>query len=117
MRSHGRELVRRWAPPLGVLAALTIAVVLVHNGVSGSGSGSGATTVATATTGGSAHTTTRAHKKPKKKTSAAQYYVVQAGDTYGSIAAKYGTSVAQLESLNPGVNSTALSVGQKIRVK
>jgi LysM repeat protein len=42
---------------------------------------------------------------------------VQSGDTLGSIAAKTGTSVAQLERLNPGINPTALRVGERIRVE
>jgi LysM repeat protein len=110
---------RRWAAPVGVLAALTIAVVLVHNGLSSGGSGGPAGT----TSGPTTHTaTTVARSRPKHaptttNAASAQYYVVQSGDTFGSIAAKYGTTVAQLEALNPGVSSTALSVGQKVRVK
>jgi LysM repeat protein len=42
---------------------------------------------------------------------------VQSGDTFGSISAKTGVDVAQLERLNPGVRSNALQVGQRIRVK
>jgi LysM repeat protein len=44
-------------------------------------------------------------------------YVVQSGDTLGGIAAKTGTTVARLLQLNPGINPTALRVGQRIRVK
>jgi len=42
---------------------------------------------------------------------------VQTGETFGSIAARSGTSVAELEGLNPGVSSNSLQVGQRIRVK
>jgi LysM repeat protein len=42
---------------------------------------------------------------------------VQTGDTFGAIAARNGTSVSELERLNPGVSSNALQVGQRIRVK
>ena len=42
---------------------------------------------------------------------------MQAGDTFGSISAKTGVPVAQLERLNPGVSSNSLQVGQKLRVK
>jgi LysM repeat protein len=49
-------------------------------------------------------------------TSAGQYYTVASGDTLGSIAAKYSTTVDDLIRLNPGVDPTALHIGQKIRV-
>jgi LysM repeat protein len=44
-------------------------------------------------------------------------YTIKSGDTLASIAAKTGTSVGRLEQLNPGINPTALRVGQKIRVQ
>ena len=59
-----------------------------------------------------ARTTTRARPAP-----AAQYYTVVAGDTFGVISSKTGTSVEELERLNPGVESTALYIGQRIRVR
>jgi LysM repeat protein len=49
-------------------------------------------------------------------TAAGQYYTVASGDTLGSIAAKYSTTVEELMRLNPGVDPAALRVGQKIRV-
>ena len=42
---------------------------------------------------------------------------MQTGDTFGSISASTGTSVSDLERLNPGVSSNTLQVGQKLRVK
>jgi LysM repeat protein len=42
---------------------------------------------------------------------------VQSGDTFGTIAAREGIAVGRLEQLNPGVSSSALAVGQRIRVK
>ena len=44
-------------------------------------------------------------------------YVVQTGDTLDSIATKTGTTVAKLMRLNPGINPTALRVGERIRVQ
>lgn len=43
-------------------------------------------------------------------------YTVQAGDTFGSIAAELGTTSAELQRLNPGVDPTRLRVGQVIVV-
>ena len=45
-----------------------------------------------------------------------RYYVIQSGDTLGSIALKYDTTVEELVRLNPDVDPTALHVGQRIRV-
>ena len=41
-------------------------------------------------------------------------YVVAAGDTLGSIAAKFGTTVEALESINNLPDRNALAVGQKL---
>jgi len=97
--------------PAAFLVAVTVAVLLVHSGLQHHAT---ATTVSTsvqptATTG--AATTPRPAGKGKR------FYTVQTGDTYGTIAAKEGISVAQLEALNPGVSSNALQVGQRLRVR
>ena len=44
-------------------------------------------------------------------------YTVQKGDTFYSISKKLGISVAQLRTLNAGVDQNDLSVGQKLQVK
>jgi LysM repeat protein len=111
-----REDVLRWAGPAAFLAALTVAVLLIRAGLdrdSGAVTTRGPTVAsptATSPPGASTRgTTTRAP--------AGQYVTVQSGDTFGSIATANGTTVQRLEELNPGVSSTALTVGQKIRVK
>ncbi|KAL2070348.1 hypothetical protein VTL71DRAFT_13374 [Oculimacula yallundae] len=43
-------------------------------------------------------------------------YTIQAGDTYGSIAAKLGITVVSLQSANPGVNPNALQIGSQINI-
>jgi LysM repeat protein len=43
-------------------------------------------------------------------------YTVQAGDTFGSIAADLGTTSAELQRLNPNVDPTRLRIGQVIVV-
>ena len=109
-----RKALLRLAAPAAFLAGLTVAVLLIRAGLRHD-SGTTASTAATPTaltstfaTGPSRSTTTGAAKR---------YYTVQAGDTYGSIAAKNGTTVTELEQLNPGISSNSLSVGQRIRVK
>ena len=43
-------------------------------------------------------------------------YTIQAGDTFTSIAASHGTSVAAIEAANPGVNANNLQIGQVIQL-
>ena len=38
--------------------------------------------------------------------------MVQSGDTLGSMAEKYSTTVDELMTLNPGIDPTALHIGQ-----
>ena len=105
----------RYAAPVAFLLAVTIAVLLVRAGLRSGGS-TGATTAPAATR--PAKTTAKPRPGRKQGAQGAQrFYTVGSGDTFGSIAAKTGVSVAQIERLNPGVSSNALHVGQKLRVK
>jgi LysM repeat protein len=106
-----RSSFRRWAAPVAFLAAITIGALVVRAGLE---------------QGGRRHTntpTTTATSKTKKKHrhdhshQPVHTYTVQSGDTLAGIAAKTGTSVTRLEQLNPGIDPTALRVGQKIRVQ
>jgi LysM repeat protein len=127
MDPRSRRELTRYGAPAAFLVAVTIAVILIKAGLNG-GSGStttvelGSTTRATT----AAQTTTKLVLTAPQSTTAtttetatpgAQYYVVQAGDTLGSIAQKYAITVEQLMTLNPGIDPTALHIGQKIRVK
>jgi LysM repeat protein len=125
MDPRRRGELTRYGAPAAFLAAVTIAVILIKSGLN-AGSGStttvglfptttrAATTAATTTklvlTGPQGTTTTTT-------TPGAEYYVVQSGDTLGSIAEKYNTTVDDLMTLNPGIDATALHIGQRIRVK
>src|SRR3954470_13874557 len=101
--------ITHYAAPAAFLAGVTIAVLLVHSGLSHHHHPPATTTAISSTQ----QTTTTS--KPAK--SAKRFYVVQTGDTYGTIASKEGITVEQLQALNPGVSSNALQVGQKLRVK
>jgi LysM repeat protein len=130
-----RQELTRYGAPAAFLVAVTIAVILVKAGLNG-GSGTQTTvgllptTTATTTTGTTtklvlttptvaAGTTTSAVTTTGTETTTpgAEYYTVQSGDTLGSIAQHYSTTVDELATLNPGVDPTALHIGQKIRVK
>lgn len=107
---------------MAFLAALTIAVLLIHNGLGKGGGGSPATTpTVTAPARSRTHTrstpATTSAATNTTSTAGAVYTTVRSGDTYGAIAAREGTSVAQLQTLNPGVDPNALRVGQQLRVK
>lgn len=49
--------------------------------------------------------------------SSAQYYTIQSGDNLSTIAQRYGTTVAQLQSWNGISNPNLIYAGTKIRVK
>lgn len=98
----------RYAAPIAFLAVITIGVLVVRAGFE-HGRHHATTTTTTVTT---TKKHVPAHGKPHART-----YTVQSGDTFGSIATKLGTTVIALEHLNPGIDPTTLSVGEKIRVK
>jgi LysM repeat protein len=99
------------------LLGVTVAVLLVRSGLEGHAAQTTTTgPAAHSTTGTTGTTVTTTGGQTTTATAAAKYYTVQTGDTYGSIATKENTTVADLEALNPDVNPTTLQVGQRIRV-
>ena len=129
MDPRTRQQVTHYGAPAAFLAAVTIAVILIKAGLNG-GSGSTTTVGALPTTSTATKPTTTTTKLvltgPQGTTTTtttettapgAEYHVVQSGDTLGSIAQKYNTIVDELITLNPGIDPTALHIGQKIRVK
>ena len=125
MDPRRRRELTRYGAPAAFLAAVTIAVILIKAGLN-SGTGS-TTTVGLSTTAATTTnpTTTKLVLTAPPSTTATtetttpgvEYYAVQSGDTLGSIAQKYGTTVDALTTLNPGIDPTALHIGQRIRVK
>jgi LysM repeat protein len=106
-----RSRYTRWAAPIAFLAAVTILALVVRAGLQ---NGKHHHAKKPSTTVTSKRKKTHGHgQKPQRK----QMYTVVSGDTLAGIAAKEGTTVARLEQLNPGIDPTALHVGQSIRVK
>jgi LysM repeat protein len=102
---------RRYAAPIAFLAVATVAIVLVASALHHAQTGQ--------TTSTSTPHVSLPSPRPAKTTKGAhgrRFYTVVAGDTFGVIATKTGTTVAGLERLNPGVSSTSLHIGQKLRV-
>lgn len=127
MDPRRRQELTRYGAPAAFLAAVTIAVILIKAGLSGSSDSaptvgalpthSSTTTTTTPTTTKLVLTAPPATTSTETTTPGAQYYVVQSGDTLGSVAAKYSTTVEELLTLNPGVDPTDLHIGQRIRVQ
>jgi LysM repeat protein len=113
MDARRRRELTRYGAPAALLAAVTIAVLLIKAGLSGDAK---RTTVPalpspSTTTTSTTHVTTTA-----TTTAAARYYTILSGDTLGSVAVKANTTVDTLLRLNPGIDPHALHVGQRIRV-
>jgi LysM repeat protein len=104
-----RSRITRWAAPVAFLAAITIGALVVRAGLEHGKhhAKKTATTVTSKTKKSHGH----GHRQHRVR------YTVQSGDTLASIAAKTHTTVARLMQLNPGIEPTALRVGQTIRVK
>ncbi len=106
-----RQLATRLAAPAAFLAGITIAVLLVRAGLNDAETTTAAqTTVATTTAVTTAATTTATEPEPV-------FVEVESGGTLDQIALDNDTTVEQLLQLNPGLDPTALQVGQRIRVR
>jgi LysM repeat protein len=129
-RPSSRRSFAHYGAPAAFLLAATVLAVLIHSALGGKGVSPGRTTTtlgpvtrpSTAPVpSNTTRTITSTHTSVTGTTSGsvagAVYTTVKSGDTFGSIAGRNGTSVAELEGLNPGVSSNSLQVGQRIRVK
>jgi LysM repeat protein len=108
---------RNWthyAAPVAFLLAVTIAVLLVRSAMKGGDTTGTVTTLPPPPTRKTVATTTT--KKPPKQT-APRFYTVVAGDTFGVISSKTDVPVARIAQLNPGADSNALFIGQKLRLR
>ena len=96
----------RYGFPVLALAAVTAAVFFLRPALHG---GEAARPVPVAPV-------VEAKEKPRIKAARAAAYSVRSGDTLAVIAERFGTTVDRLMELNPGVDPTALRVGQPLRV-
>jgi len=102
MGPNGRTTAARIAAPVAFLLAVTIAVLLVREALRDEAAPAGGAGVVAVTTGGPA---------------AVRFHRIARGETLGSIAARYGTTVDELERLNPRIDPVGLEVGVRIRVR
>ena len=113
---RGREW-QRYAGPAAFLLAATIAILLIRSGLEAGGK-PGQTSVTVPTVPRSrVVTTTAPTTTAKAKRTAARFWTVQAGDTFGVISSKSGVPVATIQRLNPNVKSTSLFIGEKLRLR
>ena len=111
MERGWRGQAKRYGAPAAFLLAVTVAVLLVRSGLQSD--------AAPATTG--VRTQTVSPPPPPSTTPVPlrrrRFYKLRSGETLSDVAIKFNTTVAQLLVLNPGVEPTNLTVGQRIRVK
>ena len=115
---RGNPRVARWLAPAAFLAAATIAILIVRSGLSNDDEGAPPSAATTTTTAPAA--TTRPQTTRPATTApapAAEFYVIEAGDTLAVIADRYETTVEELLVLNPDIDPVSLTIGQRIRVK
>jgi LysM repeat protein len=98
------------------LAVAFLAVVLVISSSGGSSSSQDAATTAT-TAKPAAKKPGKAAAKKKSAGAGAKTARVGAGDTLGAISQRTGVPVSRLQQLNPGLNASALTVGETVKLK
>jgi LysM repeat protein len=99
----------RWLAPLALVTAAVAVYAVVQHETSSSSSDKTATS--TSTTGQGTSTTATKQVARKKRS-----YTVKAGDVLSVIAARNGTTVQELQRLNPSVDAAALHPGQKLKL-
>jgi LysM repeat protein len=116
---HRRSPLRILAPVALIAFGVCLALIITSTDKNDSGGSTSANQAEKARDLGSNSTArdrarrraARSDRLPKK------IYVVQDGDTLGSIAEKTGVSVEKLTALNPGLDELALRTGQRIKIR
>jgi LysM repeat protein len=119
-RLPSRANLARFGAPAAFLAGMTVAVLLVRAGL-GASDGPATTSVPTTATAAerpaTTRTTTQRTTTGPTTSEEPRFYTIESGDTFGSIAAEFDTTVDRLRELNPDVDPTQLTIGQRIRVE
>ena len=116
-----RRSFRAWgarvAAPAAFLLAVTIAFLLIRAGLRSDDGGTKTVSVsAAAATTTTSRTKTTPVRRPAPQ-ARRRFYVIESGDTFGTVAAEFDTTVEKLQALNPDASSNSLVVGQRIRVR
>jgi LysM domain len=102
----------RYVAPAVFLLAVTGVVLLVRSTLRSDKPA--ATTTSTLVTTRARSTPAPAAPPPLPPT---QYHVIATGDTLDAIASRFATTVDELLRLNPGIEPTALTPGDQVRIK
>jgi LysM repeat protein len=97
------------------LIAVLIAFMAIITSSGGGGSNSSGTSSSTTPAANTSKTSSKTAARRAHHHS--RYYTVHAGDTLGGIASKTGVSLDTIQSLNPSVDPSAMTTGQKIRIR
>jgi LysM repeat protein len=109
-----RRDIARYAAPAAFLVAATVAIVLIRAGLNAEDGNAEPPAPPPVTTAATEPRVTTASTPPVRP---ARYTTVESGETLGTIADEFDTTVESIVELNPGVDPSALQVGQRIRVR
>jgi LysM repeat protein len=113
MHAQGRLSFARLLAPLALIAvAVAVLAIVLDSGVVGDDNGS--ETAGTRDLPAATERTTTGDKKQKRTPAT---YTIKANDTLSAIAEKNGTTVEQLQELNPDLDPQGLVAGQKIKLR
>lgn len=96
----------RYLAPIALIVTVVVAIVIISS------------QLGTKSRPARSHTvrgTTTRHGAPVKPQRT--FYVVQPGDSFSTISAKTGVSIATLEALNPSADPSALQTGQRLKLR
>src|SRR4051812_834415 len=115
---------RRRRSPLRILApvalvgfAVALALVITSTNKNDGSSNKSASQAEKARDLGTSTARARARRRAARDRLPKRVYVVQDGDTLGSIAEKTGVSVEKLQELNPSLDQFSLQTGQRIKIR
>jgi LysM repeat protein len=112
-----RSPLRILAPVALIIFGLALVLIISSTGGSGGGGSTSSSSAEKARDLGSANASKSKSRKSTRDKLPKSVYVVQSGDTLGSISQKVGVSVAKLQELNPNLDQFSLVAGQKIKIR
>jgi LysM repeat protein len=104
----------RWLAPIALLVALAAVGLVYQSTTEDKTSSSKPSSSTDGKTGTSTGRTSTAKTEGK---AGPKTYRVKSGDTLGAIAESTGVPVIELQELNPDLDASSLSVGQRIRLR